>query len=90
MSNYEIEFSEHYKKIIETDILFILNISKKGIEGYIGPSVFAEIAFAIGLNCSLGKKIKVYCLNKISNKLPYYEELRYWEQLGWLKFWQQD
>lgn len=90
LPNYKIEFSDQYQKITKTDTLFILNLSKNGIEGYIGASVFAEIAFAIGLNQSLSKKIKVYCLNKFSDKLPYYEELKYWEQLGWIKFWQQD
>ena len=85
---YKKEFSEHYQKIAEADILFVLNIEKNGEEGYIGASVFAEIAFAIGLNRSYNKNIKVYCLNKFTESLPYYEELKYWEQLGWLDYWQ--
>ncbi len=88
LPNYKIEFSDHYQKITEADILFVLNIEKNGKEGYIGASVFAEIAFAIGLNRSLNKNIKVYCLNKFPESLPYSEELKYWGQLGWLKYWE--
>lgn len=87
LPNYKIEFSDHYKKITETDILFVLNIKKNNIDGYIGASVFAEIAFAIGLNRAYDKKIKIFCLNPFSNSLPYSEELGYWEKLGWIKFW---
>lgn len=84
---YKEAFTNHYKKIVETDVLFILNNNKNSIDGYIGPAVFAEIAFAVGLNRSHGKNIKVYCLNKFSENLPYYEELKYWLDLGWIDFW---
>lgn len=57
------------------------------IDGYIGASVFAEIAFTIGLNRANGKKIKVYCLNPFPDSLPYSEELKYWKNLGWIQFW---
>jgi hypothetical protein len=87
LPNYKIEFTEHYQKIVETDNLFVLNIKKNGQDGYIGASVFAEIAFAIGLNRASGKQIKIFCLNKFPETLPYSEELKYWEQLGWIEFW---
>jgi hypothetical protein len=87
LPNYKKEFSEHYQMIAESDILFILNLRKNGIDGYIGAGVFAEIAFAIGLNRTYNKKIKVFCLNRIPGSLPYSEELKYWEELGWIKFW---
>lgn len=87
LPNYKIEFSEYYQKIAETDILFVLNVKKNNIDGYIGASVFAEIAFAIGLNRASNKKIKIFCLNKFPDSLPYSEELKYWEQLGWIQFW---
>jgi hypothetical protein len=87
LSGYKIEFSDHYQKITETDILFILNLNKNNIDGYIGAAVFAEIAFAIGLNRTCNKNIKVYCLNKFPDTLPYSEELKLWVDLGWLNFW---
>ena len=87
LSSYKKEFSEHYEKITETDILFVLNIDKNNINGYIGPSVFAEIAFAIGLNVSLKKNIEVFCLNSVPKNLPHSTELDLWEKLGWIKQW---
>ena len=88
LPNYKIEFSDHYQKITEANILFVLNIKKNNIDGYIGASVFAEIAFAIGLNRAYNKKIKVCCLNPFPDSLPYSEELKYWEELGWIRFWE--
>lgn len=87
-SNYEEVHTLHYQKIAESDILFILNQDKNEISNYIGPSVFAEIAFAIGLNLTLRKQIKVLCLNPIPVNMPYTEELLRWEKLGWLGRWE--
>ncbi len=77
----------HYKKIAESDILFVMNLDRSGAKNYIGPSVFAEMAFAIGLNLVVGKRIKVFCLNPLPKNLPYSTELLLWEKIGWLKRW---
>ncbi len=82
---YEKEFSEHYASIALADAILALNIEKKGIPGYIGPGVFAEMAFVIGLNKSQGKSINVYYVNSIPENLPYSEELKLWQELGWIK-----
>lgn len=86
-SNYEEIHKLHYAKIVESDIVFILNLKKNGVENYIGPSVFAEIAFTIGLNLVLDKKIEIFCLNEIPDNLSYSEELLLWRELGWIKKW---
>jgi len=89
LPNYKLEFTQHYQKMAESDIILILNMTKKGIEGYIGAAVFAEIAFAIGLNRTSrsNQNLEVYCLNQFPDSLPYAEELGLWVDLGWLKFW---
>lgn len=87
IENYSVSHESHYKKILDCDILFILNLEKNQIKNYIGPSVFAEIAFAIGLNLSLKKKIKIYCLNPIPLNLSYSTELNLWYNLGWISSW---
>jgi len=89
LPNYKIEFTEHYKKMAQSDIVLILNMKKNGVDGYIGAAVFAEIAFAIGLNRTShsNKEIAIYCLNPFPASLPYAEELQHWVDLGWLKFW---
>ena len=86
LNNYKKEFSEHYKAIFKADVVPILNIEKMGIPGYIGSGVFAEMAFAIGLNKVLNKKIEICYLNFISEGiLPYSDELKLWQKLGWIK-----
>lgn len=87
--NYLDVHKKHYQSIGSSDIVFVLNIPKNGIEGYIGPSVFAEIAFAIGLNHVLDKNIEVFCLNEIPKGLPYTQELLLWGKAGWIKKWSQ-
>jgi hypothetical protein len=84
--NYKKEFSEHYLAISKADVLLVLNLEKKGVLGYIGAGVFAEMAFAIGLNKVLDKKIDVCYLNEIpKDVLPYNDELKLWQELGWIK-----
>lgn len=86
INNYKKEFSEHYEAISKADILLVLNFEKKGVKGYIGSGVFAEMAFALGLNKSLNKKIEVRFLNPIPQEgLPYSDELNLWKELGWIK-----
>lgn len=87
--NYKKEFTEHYQKMAQSEIVFILNMQKNEVDGYIGAAVFAEIAFTIGLNRTSNKNklIDVYCLNRFPDSLPYSEELLHWVDLGWLKFW---
>jgi len=85
LSQYENTHREHYEKMAESDIVFILNLEKNGIEGYIGASVFAEIAFAIGLNLTLKKNIQIWLLNPIPKESQYLDELTKWEKLGWIK-----
>lgn len=86
---YQTTHTEHYRKIAEADILFVLNLEKNGISNYIGPSVFAEISFAIGLNIAFGKKIEIFCLNQLPKKLPYSDELNKWKELDWIKVWKE-
>ena len=46
----------HYCKISESDAIFVLNLEKKGIPGYIGGNTFLEMGFAYVLD----KKIYLY------------------------------
>ncbi len=86
LDNYKIEFSDHYKSILESDAIIALNFEKNEIPGYIGAGVFAELAFAIGLNQTQNKKIDVYYLNNFPEKaFPYSDELKLWQGLGWIK-----
>ncbi len=86
LTGYDKEFSEHYDAINKADIVLALNLDKKGIQGYIGSGVFAEMAFALGLNKVFNKNIEIYYLNPIAKEgLPYSDELELWQNLGWIK-----
>lgn len=63
---------KHFERIIDkdNDYILIVNATKKGIENYIGPNSFAEIAFAFYFNK------KIYLLNDIYE--PYVDELVGW------------
>ena len=41
---------KHYEKIKEADAVLILNMSKNGIENYLGANTFLEMGFALALN----------------------------------------
>ncbi|MDD4761628.1 MAG: hypothetical protein PHZ25_01205 [Candidatus Pacebacteria bacterium] len=88
---YNKEFSEHYDAISKADVVLVLNLDKKGISGYIGSGVFAEMAFALGLNKVQNKNVSVYHLNPISKgELPYSDELELWQNLGWIKLFEEN
>ena len=91
LDNYKKSFLDCYRAIHKSDMVFVLNLEKNGIPGYIGPGVFAEIAFAIGINKVLNKRIGIFCLNPIAkNRLSYCDELKSWQDLGWIKIFKKD
>jgi len=60
----------HFKKVIDNDIVVVVNAKKKGIDNYIGPNSLAEIAFGFYF------KKKVYLLYDYYE--PYKDELEGW------------
>lgn len=84
---YATVHTRHYQKLSQADLVFVVNASTAKSKNYIGPSTFAEIAFAIGLNLTLKKRIKIHILNPIPRHLPYSKELSLWEKLGWIRHW---
>lgn len=62
----------HFDEIANenTDIVLAVNVTKNGIDNYIGLSTFTEIAMAVYFNK------KIYLLNDIYE--PYREELEGW------------
>lgn len=59
----------YFDKIKEGDAILVLNIERKGIEGYIGGNSFLEMGFAHILNKP------IYLLNKIPD-MGYKDELQ--------------
>lgn len=63
----------HFDKICDSnnEIVLVVNATKNGIDNYIGPNSFAEIAFGFYFNK------RVYLLNDIYE--PYKDELEGWK-----------
>ncbi len=84
-NEYEKSFNLCYTSIPVADMVLAINIEKNGVEGYIGPGTFAELAFAIGVNKAFNKNIEILYLNELPKNLPYSMELELWKELGWTK-----
>ncbi len=82
---YPVVHKNFFKSLTNTDILFVLNEDKKGIKGYIGAEVFAEMAFAVALNLVYEKNIKIWLLKEPSRETQSYDEIKLWLELGWIE-----
>lgn len=74
-----------YKALNDADVLFIANERKNDIDGYIGPNVFAEVSFAVGLNFVRKRKINILFLSVPTEQSSFSEALRLWMKYGWLE-----
>ena len=79
-----------YEALYQTDIVFVANEAKNGIAGYVGPNVFAEISFAVGLSLVRKKEIRILLLHVPLDPSPYGEALRSWMENGWVEIFQKD
>ena len=70
-------YSNFYKSIDEADILFIVNEKKNNIDGYIGVSTYAELAYGIIRKIKDNKDIDIYVVNK-----PNIDEVNAWIDLN--------
>ncbi len=59
---------QHYNHILESDAIFVVNMEKNNIKGYIGGNVLMELGFAYVNNK------KIFLLNSIPD-MPYKEEI---------------
>jgi len=73
-----------FKNITETDILFIANEKKNGIDGYIGAETFAELGFGLAQKLVNGKNIKLILANMPAKESACYDEIILWRKLGWI------
>lgn len=83
-------YENFYENIKSTNILFILNNNKNGIEGYIDATTFAEITYVVMRNYYDNKKIDIY-ISKLPNKtLYYYDELSSFISKGIIKIFKEN
>ena len=65
-----------------------MNEDKNGIEGYIGPAVFAELSYGI-IEYLNDRDILLMLLKMPSKEVIGYEEINLWLKLGWIKIWEE-
>lgn len=59
----------HFKKIVKSDAILIVNKTKNGIRGYVGANAMMEAGLAFH------NYIKIYLLHPYSMSHPFFEEL---------------
>ena len=59
----------HFKKIVDGDVVLVLNYEKNGKPGYIGGAVLMEMGIALHFNK------KIFILNPIDESVGYKEEI---------------
>ena len=74
-----------FRNILKADILFIANEDKNGIKGYIGAEVFAELVYGLMQKLISRQKIKIILAKMPSSKVQFFEEIKLWLKLGWIK-----
>lgn len=78
-------YHSYFQNLDRADVFFLMNEDQNGIGGYIGPSAFSEIAYAVIANLNHGKKIKIYILQEPSEEQNCYQEIKFWLDQGWVK-----
>jgi hypothetical protein len=82
---YKDTYERFYRSLLKSDVLFVMNEDKNGIEGYIGAQTFAEASFAVANNLVLdNKKIRVIVLKKPSDEVASHSEVTTWLELKWV------
>lgn len=83
---YPLLLKEFFRHIEEADIFLLFNKEKKGIEGYIGPSGFSELTYALMQNLIHDKKIHIFLWEEPSPENSCYDEIERWTENHWIEF----
>lgn len=77
-------YKRFYKNLDQTDVFFLMNEDKDGIEGYVGASAIAELTYVVTGNLNRGRKTEIY-INKLPSKSQNcYDEIKFWLDQGWI------
>ena len=85
----ELEYRETYEKFYEnlsnTDNLLLLNLDKKGIEGYIGYESFAELSNLVVKKIQVNNDHKIYIYKMPSKEVGCYDEIKHFLECGYIE-----
>ena len=84
----ELEYKEAYEtfydNLSQTDDLLLLNLDKKGIEGYIGYESFAELSNLVVKKIQVNNDHKIYIYKIPSKEVGCYDEIMHFLELGYI------
>ncbi len=82
---YKQAYERFYNSMSKTDDLLLLNLDKKGIEGYIGYESFAELSYLVVKKIQVDEKHKIYIYKLPSKDVGCYEEIMHFLELGYIE-----
>ena len=82
---YKEAYETFYKSLSNTDDLLLLNLDKKGIEGYIGYESFAELSNLIVKKIQVNNDHKIYLYKMPSKEVGCYDEIKHFLELGYIE-----
>lgn len=87
--NIELEYKEAYEtfydNLSKTNDLLLLNLDKKGIEGYIGYESFAELSNLVVKKIQINNDHKIYIYKMPSKEVGCYDEINHFIELGYIE-----
>ena len=82
---YKEAYETFYDNLSKTDDLLLLNLDKKGIEGYIGYESFAELSNLVVKKIQINNDHKIYIYKMPSKKVGCYDEINHFIELGYIE-----
>lgn len=82
---YKQAYERFYGSLSKTDDLLLLNLDKKGIEGYIGYESFAELSNLVVRKIQENKEHKIYIYQIPSKEVGCYEEIMHFLEIGYIE-----
>ncbi len=77
-------YTDFYNGLSQADDIFVLNLDKKGIKGYIGYETFAEMSSMVVRKIN-GEDINIYLHQWPDESCGCYEEIMEMAKKGWIK-----
>ena len=82
---YKEAYETFYDNLSKTDDLLLLNLDKKGIEGYIGYESFAELSNLVVKKIQINNDHKIYIYKMPSKEVGCYDEIMHFIELGYIE-----
>ena len=82
---YKEAYETFYNNLSKTNDLLLLNLDKKGLEGYIGYESFAELSNLVVKKIQINNDHKIYIYKMPSKEVGCYDEIMHFIELGYIE-----